>query len=60
MEEWGGAIMDARSMEEWGGVMYTAREAWRNGMAYSTMDSIMDAQSMEEWGELNYYVVKLN
>ena len=40
MEEWGGAIMDVRSMEEWGGVMYTgeytgtttAREAWRNGV----------------------------
>ena len=39
MEEWGGAIMDARSMEEWGGVMYTASEAWRNGVANSTMDS---------------------
>ena len=39
MEEWGGAIMDVRSMKEWGGVMYTASEAWRNGVANSTMDS---------------------
>ena len=30
MEEWGGAIMDARSMEEWGGVMYTAVKTSNN------------------------------